>query len=102
MTIEANRAAANRAELQRILSAPPARPVDNPLMRLLTEPRQQVQAPPAPSLMPLPSQRASWTGRSQPGTSVTGRVGYVCEYSYFGRTFTRMFEGSCPSTIEVQ
>jgi hypothetical protein len=44
---------------------------------------------------------AYWTGASQIATSVTGRVGFNCEYNYAGRTFWVMFEGSCPSRVNV-
>ncbi len=46
--------------------------------------------------------QAFWTGRMQQGQSVTGTFGFNCEYNYAGKTFWRMFSGSCPSSIDVQ
>lgn len=45
---------------------------------------------------------AVWTGKSTMGQSVTGMSIFECEYQYAGHTFVRGYQGSCPSTIQVQ
>lgn len=46
---------------------------------------------------------AYWTGRSEYVTTITGRMGISCEYSYFGRTFWRTFvQSACPTSVQVQ
>jgi hypothetical protein len=47
---------------------------------------------------------AHYTYRSEVVTTVTGRTGISCEYSYMGQTFWRTFAGfgSCPATVEVE
>ena len=44
---------------------------------------------------------AMWTGRSQQVQTVAYKWVWNCEYSYNGQRFWRMFEGSCPATIQV-
>lgn len=44
---------------------------------------------------------AMWTGRSQQVQTVTYRWVWNCEYRYNGQTFWRLFEGSCPASIQV-
>lgn len=56
---------------------------------------------PAPILSP-PTARAHFTGQMQAAQSVTGAYGYNCEYSVNGQKFWRMFQGSCPSSVEVR
>lgn len=36
------------------------------------------------------------------GQSVTGVAGMNCEYQYAGQKFWRMYQGSCPSSIDVR
>ena len=45
---------------------------------------------------------ATWTGRSEMATSISGAMGFRCEYYYAGKKFWLMFSGSCPATVEVQ
>ena len=45
---------------------------------------------------------ATWTGRSVYGSSVTGQSVVTCEYTYAGQNIRRTFQGSCPSSIQVQ
>jgi len=45
---------------------------------------------------------AYWTGRSEQVQTVTYKWVWRCEYNYAGQTFWRLFETSCPSSVEVQ
>jgi hypothetical protein len=45
---------------------------------------------------------AYWTGAQRQVTTVTYQMVWECEYNYQGRVFTRLFQTSCPSSIEVQ
>ena len=45
---------------------------------------------------------AMFTGRSEYVQTVTYKWVWKCEYSYLGRTFTRLFPTSCPATVEVE
>ena len=45
---------------------------------------------------------AFWTGQSEQVQTVTYKWVWRCEYNYAGQTFWRLFETSCPSSIEVQ
>jgi hypothetical protein len=44
---------------------------------------------------------AYWTGRQEMVQTVTYRTAWNCEYNYAGQVFWRVFEGSCPSSVEV-
>lgn len=49
------------------------------------------------------AQQASFTGRQQYATSVTGNSIVQCEYEYNGTRFVRNFtSGNCPSSVGVQ
>lgn len=66
---------------------------------------QMHPASPAPATSyqtPQQGVTAVWTGRSVPAQSVTGLSLFQCEYNYAGRSFVRDFQGSCPSTIQIQ
>lgn len=45
---------------------------------------------------------AVWTGKQEQVITVTYQIAWNCEYNYAGQTFWRVFQGSCPSSIEVQ
>jgi Tfp pilus assembly protein PilV len=80
--------------------------------RAANERQAQAQSAQLNALRPQPMQpqpaqlqqgvSAFWTGKSQSGQSVTGAVGMNCEYQYGGRYFWRMFQGYCPSSIQIQ
>lgn len=44
---------------------------------------------------------AFFTGNQRMVQTVTYQMAWQCEYNYNGRTFTRIFQGSCPMSIEV-
>ena len=56
---------------------------------------------PAPSYQQQ-GQTANWTGKSTYAQSVTGLNIIQCEYWFAGRTFVRNFQGTCPSSIQIQ
>jgi hypothetical protein len=45
--------------------------------------------------------RAMWTGRMEQVTTVTYQIAWNCEYDYLGQRFWRVFQGSCPASVEV-
>ena len=45
---------------------------------------------------------AHWTGRQEHVQTVTYQWVWRCEYYYAGQTFWRLFETSCPSSVEVR
>ena len=45
---------------------------------------------------------AFFTGRQEMVQTVTYRMAWNCQYNYNGRTFWMLFEGSCPSSVNVQ
>jgi len=45
---------------------------------------------------------AFFTGQQEMVQTVTGRVAWRCHYNYAGNTFTAIFEGSCPGSIQVR
>ncbi len=45
---------------------------------------------------------AMWTGRSEQVQTVTYKWVWRCEYDYLGTKFWRLFETSCPASVEVQ
>ena len=45
---------------------------------------------------------AFWTGRQEQVQTVTYKWVWRCEYNYNGQTFWRLFETSCPSSVEVE
>lgn len=53
-------------------------------------------------LLPAYAATAFWTGKMVPVTTVTYQSAWNCEYNYAGQTFWRAFQGSCPSSVEVQ
>jgi hypothetical protein len=55
-------------------------------------------------LVALPAYAATayWTGRQEQVQTVTYQIAWNCEYNYAGQTFWRVYQGSCPSSIEVQ
>jgi hypothetical protein len=44
---------------------------------------------------------AFWTGRQEMVQTVTYQMAWNCEYNYNGQLFWRVFQGSCPSQVEV-
>lgn len=46
--------------------------------------------------------QANWTGASKMVTTVTNQSGWECKYHFAGQYFTRVFIGSCPSSVPVQ
>lgn len=46
--------------------------------------------------------QAMWTGRQEQVQTVTGVFVWKCEYNYNGQTFWKLFQTSCPSSIEIQ
>jgi hypothetical protein len=46
--------------------------------------------------------QANWTGRQEQVQTVTGKFVWRCYYNYNGQTFSRLFETSCPSSIEIE
>jgi hypothetical protein len=44
---------------------------------------------------------AFFTGRMEMVQTVTYQMAWRCEYNYAGQTFYRLFQNSCPSTVEV-
>ena len=74
----------------------------NEYSRAITS-RADKRPPPPAVASPAPSGvTATWTGRSQPGRSITGATGYNCEYTYGGRTAWQFHVGSCPSSMQIQ
>lgn len=45
---------------------------------------------------------AFFTGKQEMVQTVTYKMVWKCEYNYNGRLFYRLFETSCPSSVEVQ
>ncbi len=45
---------------------------------------------------------AIWTGRSEMVQTVTYQWVWRCEYNYNGQRFWRLFQNSCPASIQVQ
>lgn len=45
--------------------------------------------------------KAYWTGKSRYVTTVTGRSAISCEYDYNGTKFWRVFEFTCPTSVDV-
>lgn len=79
--------------------------------------RQQpyVAMPPAPVLQGSPTPAfqmpsaagiqgatAIFTGRQTQVQTVTNQFGTRCEYNYAGQVFSRVYVGSCPSSVQVQ
>jgi hypothetical protein len=52
--------------------------------------------------LPATAATATWTGRLEMVTSVTGALVYNCEYIYAGQKFWRAFKQSCPHSVEVE
>lgn len=78
------------------------RTASNPQLELIRQ-RQEERRTAQGGLSPQPvATQALWTGRSQIGQSVTGAYGTHCEYTYSGKFFWRMYQGSCPSSITIQ
>jgi hypothetical protein len=74
----------------------------NEYSRAITS-RADKRAPPPAVASPSPAAvTATWTGRSQPGRSITGATGYNCEYTYGGRTSWQFHVGSCPGSMQIQ
>jgi hypothetical protein len=51
---------------------------------------------------PAVAATAVWTGRQEQVQTVTGKSAWNCQYQYNGQYFWRIYETSCPSSIEVQ
>lgn len=51
---------------------------------------------------PVSAATAFWTGRQEQVQTVTYKWVWRCQYNYNGQTFWRLFETSCPSSVEVQ
>ena len=45
---------------------------------------------------------ATWTGRQSQVQTVTYKYVWSCEYQFSGQRFWRLFEGSCPSYINIE
>lgn len=45
---------------------------------------------------------AFFTGRQEMVQTVTFKMVWRCQYNYNGQLFWRLFESSCPSSVEVQ
>lgn len=45
---------------------------------------------------------AFFTGRQEMAQTVTYKTVWRCQYNYNGQLFWRLFESSCPGTVEVQ
>jgi hypothetical protein len=52
--------------------------------------------------IPASAATAFWTGRQEQVQTVTYKWVWRCEYNYLGQKFWRLFESSCPSSVEVQ
>lgn len=74
----------------------------NEYSRAITSRADERQPPPAVAPPSPATVTATWTGRSQPGRSITGATGYNCEYTYGGRTSWQFHVGSCPSSMQIQ
>lgn len=44
---------------------------------------------------------AIWTGRQEQVQTVTYQWVWRCEYMYAGQKFWKLFQSSCPSSVEV-
>ncbi len=44
---------------------------------------------------------AIWTGRMEQVQTVTYQWAWRCEYMYAGQKFWKLFQNSCPSSVEV-
>ena len=44
-------------------------------------------------------EQAYFTGNQKEATSITGAIGYSCEYDYNGQKFWLFFVGSCPPIV---
>lgn len=62
---------------------------------------QPLQLPPIQS-MQQHGVTAFFTGQQHLVQTVTNQQGWECQYNYAGKTFTRIFTGSCPSSVQVQ
>lgn len=51
---------------------------------------------------PVYAASAFWTGQQEQVQTVTGKVVWRCYYNYNGQTFSRLFETSCPSSVEIE
>lgn len=45
---------------------------------------------------------AYWTGQQEQVQTVTGQYVWNCEYNYNGQTFWKLFQTSCPSSVEIE
>ena len=45
---------------------------------------------------------AFFTGRQEMVQTVTYKMVWRCQYNYNGQLFWRLFEGTCPSSVDVQ
>jgi len=45
---------------------------------------------------------AFWTGQQEQVQTVTGKFVWRCQYNYNGQMIYRLFETSCPSSIEIE
>lgn len=45
---------------------------------------------------------AIWTGEMKQVQTVTYKMAWSCKYMYAGNYFWMVFEGSCPSSVEIQ
>lgn len=48
------------------------------------------------------SATATWTGRMEQVQTVTYKTVWKCWYNYNGQIITKLFENSCPFSIELQ
>lgn len=48
------------------------------------------------------SMSAFWTGRQSQIQTITYKMAWKCEYRFSGHTFWMVFEGSCPSSVDVE
>lgn len=69
----------------------------------IVQPQQQTYTTP---ILVAPLQKhgvtAYWTGKQEHVQTVTYQAGWKCEYNYAGRTFTRVFISTCPSSVQVE
>lgn len=54
------------------------------------------------SAAPAFAATAFFTGRQEQVQTVTYQIAWRCEYHYNGQSIWQIFQGSCPSSIQVQ
>ena len=51
---------------------------------------------------PAYAAQAIWTGQQEQVQTVTGKFVWRCYYNYNGQVFSRLFEMSCPPSVEIE